>query len=289
MGWSFVIGFREGIEAVLIVSIALAFLRQLGASRAMRLVWWAAALAVCVSVLVGGAVFSVGSTFDGWASDVYEGVGALGAVGFLTWLIVWVRRRRAKGIPELEENDLALASTGLALAGLAFFAVLREGAETVLFLFAAAHDTASEVIAPPAKLVGAGLGLTLAGTVGAMLYVIAVRMNPRWFFRVSGWILIVMGAGLFAYALHEFQEAGLIPILEAHAFDITGSLPDEEGVGAILRGLVGYHADASRLEVIGWLAYLVVAAVFYVRNSALAPSDRGGDETSVAGSRPPGR
>ncbi|MGH7539626.1 MAG: hypothetical protein ACRELC_01375, partial [Gemmatimonadota bacterium] len=67
------------------------------------------------------------------------------------------------------------------------------------------------------------------------------------------------------------QEAGWFPILEADAYDVSSSLSDEEGLGAILRGLVSYHAEATWLEVVGWLAYLVVAGAVYLRRFVVPP------------------
>jgi high-affinity iron transporter len=200
-------------------------------------------------------------------------------------MIFWMRRQGARIRSELQEKvDTALVTGGLALAGLAFFAVLREGIETALFLFAAANGTAVEgaEVAPGTQLLGAALGLVLAIVLGVLLYRGGIRMNLRSFFRVTGWILIVVAAGLFAYSLHELQEAGWIPILESHAFDLSASLPDDEGVGAILRGLVGYNADPTWLEVVGWLAYLVVIGGLYLRPPSVPGSkSRPEHETSA--------
>ena len=90
-------------------------------------------------------------------------------------------------------------------------------------------------------------------------------MNLRSFFRVTGLLLIVVAAGLFAFSLHELQEAGWLPLLDTHAFDISSNLPDDAGAGAILRGLVGYQADPTWLEVVGWAAYLVTVGGFFLR------------------------
>jgi high-affinity iron transporter len=98
-----------------------------------------------------------------------------------------------------------------------------------------------------------------------LLYRGGIRLNLRSFFRVTGVILIVVAAGLLAYSLHELQEAGWLPILEGHAFDLSASLPDDEGAGAILRGLIGYNADPTWLEVVGWLAYLVVVGTLFIK------------------------
>ena len=268
MGATFVIALREGIEAALIVSIVLAYLRQLGATDRDRLVWLGTVLAVVLSVGVGTAVFVAGAEFEGTAEQIFEGLVTLAAVGVLTWMIFWMRRQGARIKSELHDKvDTALVTGGLALAGLAFFAVLREGVETALFLYAAAKGTAVEGtdVAPAAQVIGAILGLALAVVLGALLYRGGIRMNLRSFFRVTGLLLIVVAAGLFAFSLHELQEAGWLPLLDTHAFDISSNLPDDAGAGAILRGLVGYHADPTWLEVVGWAAYLVTVGGLFLR------------------------
>ena len=288
MGASFVIALREGIEAALIVSIVLAYLKQLGASDRSRLVWWGTGLAVALSAAVGTAIFIAGAEFEGEAEEVFEGLVTLAAVGVLTWMIFWMRRQGARIKSELQEKvDTALVAGGLALAGLAFFAVLREGIETALFLFAAAKGTAVEgtTVAPAAQVTGAVLGLALAVILGVLLYRGGIRMNLRSFFRVTGLILIVVAAGLFAYSLHELQEAGWLPFLETHAFDLSATLPDDQGVGAILRGLVGYNADPTWLEVVGWAAYLVVVGGFFLRTPNV-PGTKSRPEHETSGRTP---
>lgn len=272
MGAAFVIALREGIEAALIVSILLAYLKQLGRSDASRLVWWGSGLAVLLSAAVGTAIFAVGADFEGTSEQVFEGLVTLTAVGVLTWMIFWMRRQGARIKSELQHKvDAALVAGGLALAALAFFAVLREGVETALFLFAAAEGTAVEGGGVGAQLLGAVLGLGVAVVLGVLLYRGGIRMNLRTFFKATGVILIVVAAGLFAFSIHELQEAGWFPVLEAHAFELT-SLPDDEGVGAILRGLLGYNADPTVLEVVAWLSYLVVVGALYLRPvTAIAP------------------
>ena len=285
MGATFVIALREGIEAALIVSIVLAYLKQLGASDRSRLVWWGTGLAVLLSVGVGTAVFIAGAEFEGEAEEIFEGLVTLGAVGVLTWMIFWMRRQGARIKSELQERvETALVAGGLALAGLAFFAVLREGIETALFLFAAAKGTAVEgtAVAPATQVTGAVLGLAVAVILGVLLYRGGIRMNLRSFFRVTGLLLIVVAAGLFAFSLHELQEAGWLPFLETHAFDVSSRLPDDSGLGAILRGLLGYNADPTWLEVVGWAAYLVVVGGFFLRTPSM-PGTKSRPEHETSG------
>jgi high-affinity iron transporter len=286
MGASFVIALREGIEAALIVSIVLAYLRQLGAADRSRLVWWGTAAAVVLSGVAGTAIFVAGAEFEGTGEQVFEGLVTLAAVGVLTWMIFWMRRQGARIRSDLQAKvDSALMAGGLALAGLAFFAVLREGIETALFLYAAAKGTAVEgtAVAPAAQVIGAILGLALAVILGVLLYRGGIRMNLRSFFRVTGLILVVVAAGLFAFALHELQEAGWLPILETHAFDLSAGLPDDAGVGAILRGLVGYQADPTWLEVVGWIGYLLIVGGLFLRAPFVTRSkSRPEHETSLS-------
>jgi high-affinity iron transporter len=266
VGAAFIIALREGIEAALIVSILLAYLKQLQRTDRSKLVWWGTGLALAVSIAAGTLIFVVGGEFEGTAEQVFEGIVTLSAVVVLTWMIFWMRRQGARIKSELQEKvDTALVAGGFALAALAFFAVLREGIETALFIFAAAEGTAVEAGGIGGQLIGAALGLGSATVLGVLLYRGGIRLNLRTFFRATGAVLIVIAAGLFAYSIHELQEAGWFPVLESHAFDLSATLPDDAGVGAVLRGLVGYNADPTVLEVVSWLAYLVVIGALYLR------------------------
>jgi len=273
VGAAFVIAVREGIEAALIVSILLAYLRKLERSDGVRLVWWGAGLAVLLSALAGTLIFAVGGEFEGTAEQVFEGLVTLTAVSVLTWMIFWMRRQGARIRTELHEKvDTALVAGGLALGALAFFAVLREGIETALFLFAAAEGTAVEGGGVTEQMIGALLGLALAVVLGVLLYRGGIKLDLRTFFRVTGAVIIVVAAGLFAYSIHELQEAGWLPFLTATAFDLSSFLADDRGVGAVLRGLIGYNADPTVLEVVAWITYLVVIGALYLRPvAAIAP------------------
>ena len=273
MGAAFVIALREGIEAALIVSILLAYLNQLGRQDLSRLIWWGAVIAITISAAVGTIIFTVGAEFEGKAEEVFEGLVTLTAVGVLTWMIFWMRRQGARIKSELQDKvDSALVAGGIALAFLAFFAVLREGIETALFLFAAAKGTAVDAGGVGAQLVGALLGLALAVFLGVLLYRGGIRMNLRSFFRLTGGILIVVAAGLFSFAVHELQAAGWFPFLESTAFDLSATLPDDSGIGAVMRGLLGYNAEPTVLEVFAWLGYIVVVGALYLRPVASVAS-----------------
>jgi high-affinity iron transporter len=285
MGAAFLVALREGIEAALIISILLAYLRQIKQTDKQHLVWVGAGLAVVVSVAVGAVIFAAGAEFEGKGEQVFEGLVTLAAVGVLTWMIFWMRRQGARVKSELQDKvDAALMTGGAALGVLAFIAVVREGIETALFIFAAAKGTAVDTGGVWEQLLGAALGLALAAVLGVLLYRGGIRMNLRTFFRYTGALLIVVAAGLFAFGIHELQEAGWLPFLTGTAFDISKTIPDDSGVGGILRAIFGYQANPTWLEVVAWFGYLVTVGWLFLRpqrvpgTTAIAP-----DPTAATG------
>jgi high-affinity iron transporter len=114
-------------------------------------------------------------------------------------------------------------------------------------------------------MIGAILGLAIAVVLGYLLYRGGIKLNLRTFFRVTGGLLLVVAAGLFAYSVHELQEAGYLPFLTATAYDVSGFLSDEGALGALLRALIGYNDDPTVLELASWVGYLLVAGFFYLR------------------------
>ena len=275
MGAAFLIALREGIEASLIISILLAYLRQLGRQNLSSMVWKGALLAVGVSLIVGTIIFALAGEFEGRAEEAFEGLITLVAVAVLTSMIFWMRRQGSRIRSELHERvDTALVAGGWALGALAFVVVLREGVETALFLFATARATAEGAGGAWGQVAGALLGLAAAFAVGFLIYRGGIRLNIRTFFKVTGALVLVVAAGLFAYSIHELQEAGLLPFATGTAFDVSGWLSDESGPGAILRALIGYQDNPSALEVVAWAAYLAVAGWLYFRPAAPARGPR---------------
>jgi high-affinity iron transporter len=284
MGASFLITLREGIEAALVVSIILAYLNTIGRKDRHRTVWAGAGGAVAVSIVAGAVLFlSVGalSETSEVAAEAIEGLGSLLAVAVLTWMIFWMRRQSRFIKGDLQQRvDLAIGSeSAFALAALAFFVVVREGLETVLFLFGTIREEATGSVG--LAYLGASLGLATALVLGFLIYRSGLRLNLRTFFKVTGALILVVAAGLLASGIHELQEIGWIGGESAKAFDISGALSDEGGLGAFLKALFGYNADPSWLEFGAWLGYVTITSFLFFRPAravsappAAAPASR---------------
>jgi high-affinity iron transporter len=283
MGAAFLITLREGMEAALIVAIILAYLRAVGRSDRFSLVWTGVAFAVGLSLLAGGIIFAIAGGLPHTAGEIFEGVASFLAVGVLTWMIFWMRRNAINIKSELQGKvDMALASgSGLALAALSFFVVVREGLETVLFLFSA-FQAGSET-SGALKFLGAVLGLAVAVGLGVLIYRGGIRLNLRTFFRVTGILILIVAASLLVYGTHELLEVGAFRFLEGTGL-LGGAGVFSAVMGAINRIVVGLRGQPTWLEFGVWLVYVAVTGILFFRPSR-PPSPRPADEADRTGDR----
>jgi high-affinity iron transporter len=269
MGGSFLITLREGLEAGLIVAIILAYLRSTNQRRHFRTVLVATLAAVAVSLVVGVAIFGIAGEFEGRSAEAFEGFAMLAAVGVLSWMIVWMKRQSA-GIKRSLEREMAEAigmGSVFALALIPFTAILREGLETAVFLFAATRTTT-----PLESTIGATAGIAVAIGLSWGIYSGGYRVNLRVFFNVTGALLIFFAAGLLIHGIHELQEAALLPISIEHVWDINYIVDDGSGVGLWLKALLGYNGNPSLLEVIAYPVYLASAFWYFIAMRPGAPA-----------------
>ena len=215
----FLIMLREGMEAALIVGIIASYLKQSGQKRWMPAVWLGVLLAILLSLGVGLLIEATQNEFPQKQQELFEALVALVAVAILTSMVFWMKQaaRSIKGQLHDSIDSVLNKGTGqaLALVGMVFFAVAREGLESVFFLLAAFQQQTS---GGPAQ-VGALLGLLVALLLGVGIYQGGVRLDLRRFFRWTGIFILFVAAGLLAGALKAFHEAGLWNQLQSVAFN----------------------------------------------------------------------
>ncbi len=260
---SLLITLREGLEAALIIGIILAYLARTDNRQGFKPVWLGVSLAVLASLIAGAAIYLLAGEFSGQAEEIFEGAAMFLAAGVLTWMIFWMRKQAINIRAHLEAQiqSVLIGGSLLGLATLAFIVVVREGIETVLFLFAATRVAESPIL----FAVGGFLGLAIAIGIGYSLYKGSSRLNLRTFFNVTSLVLIVFAAGLLAHGIHEFQEAGIIPIVVEHVWDINHILPEKSTFGRFLTAIVGYNGNPSLVEVVAYSVYLVLVLGSYFR------------------------
>lgn len=257
---TFVITLREGVEASLIIGIIAAFLAKEGRRDAMRQMWLGIGIAVALCIGVAVLLEVVGQELPQKQQEGLETVVALIAVSAVTYMIVWMRRH-ARGIKaDLEGGAASALATGsaMALVGMAFLAVLREGFETSVFLLAAFQESKNTT----AAAAGSILGLVAAIAIGLGLYRGGVRINLTRFFRFTGIVLVFVAAGLLASAAHTAHEAAWINGLQGQAVDLSWLVQPNTVSGSLLTGMLGLQPSPTVIEATVYLGYAVPMAIF---------------------------
>lgn len=212
---SAIVTLREGVEAALVIGVLLAYLRRTGRAAYARYVLLGLGAALLASVLGALIIQRYGLDPD---NPAVEGTLMFVAAGLVASLIVWMWRTGRSVRRRLEQRLDALvgaASTttiphraALGVFAFAFVMVLREGAETVLFLAALSGTVGGS---PLYNALGGGAGLLLATLFGILLVRGSLHINLRRFLNVTGLVLLILVAKLIAGGLHEFFEVGIIP------------------------------------------------------------------------------
>ncbi|MFT6815556.1 MAG: high-affinity iron transporter [Sphingobacteriales bacterium] len=270
---SLIITFREAFEAALIVGIVFGFLTKTGQTDLKRTVNIAIGSAIIGSLIIAWAFNALAGGFEGKNEYIFEGITMLVTVVFLTYMIVWYAKNTniaadlTQGLEQTKEDS---KKTGIFM--LVFFAILREGAETVVFLNAI-NQRSGSVWEP---LLGAIIGIFIGIALAYLLFKGAMRFNMKKFFNITSIFLILIAAGLTAHGVHELQEAGWIPIIIEHVWDINpavladGSFPllHEKGViGSVFKSVLGYNGNPTLIEVLSYLAYLIAVYFIWIKAS----------------------
>ncbi|BBH69840.1 iron transporter [Actinoplanes sp. OR16] len=268
----YLIGLREGLEITLVVSILVAFLVKTDRTPLLRHVWIGVAAAAVISIAVA-ALLQVGiARLSFTQQELFEAIASFVAVAFVTWMIFWMRRMARSIGSELRGRlEDAIAVGPLAIASVAFLAVIREGLETSILFYAAAQG-ATDSIRP---LIGISLGMLTAVALGWLLYVSAVRINLSRFFAWTGALLVLVAAGIAKYGVHDLQESGVLPGLNDQAFDVSGAFPPETWYAELLRGMINFTPAPTVLETVAWLAYGIPVLLLFLwpaRTTAPAPA-----------------
>ncbi|MEN0130514.1 MAG: iron uptake transporter permease EfeU [Brevundimonas sp.] len=261
---NYLIGLREGLEAALVVSILVAYLVKIDRRDLLPALWLGVSVAAAVSLAFGALLTFGPQNLSFEAQEAIGGTLSIVAVGLITWMIFWMAKtaRHLKGNLQHKLDD-AISAGKKAVAAMAIMAVGREGLETALFLWAGAKATSSNT----RPLLGAALGVATAIVLAWLMYRGAVKLNLRVFFAWTGLFLVFVAAGVLSYGIHDLQEAGILPGLNNLAFDVSATVPPTSWFGTLLKGIFNFTPATTKLQLIGWIAYLVPVLFFFIRTT----------------------
>ena len=260
MAGEFLIPFRETLEATLIIGVILAYLNKTGSSHLNRHVYSGTLLAILASILTAVLFNNFFGGLEGNNEKLFEGVTMLLAAAVLTYVIFWMasQKRFHQRIEEKVERH-RLDGKALGLFAMSFFAVYREGVETVLFMGATLFAAGGN-----ASLLVSFSGILAAVLIGYLVFRSALRFKLKDIFNASSILLLLFAAGLVAHGVHEFQEVGVLPTLFGKVWDTNWILDEKSTAGTLPKALFGYNGDPLDLEALSYFLYLALVAGLYV-------------------------
>lgn len=263
---SFFIAFREGLEAFLIVGIIISYLFKISEKRYIKHVIFGVISAIVLSIGLAYIFELLFGGFEGKIEEIFEGSVMLLAVVVLTYMIFWMNNqaKRIKSDIEISVEKAVYRGRIFSLFFLGFIVVFREGAETVLFFRAISYQIGSREL-----IIGGAIGIISSIALALIFFISTVKINLSLFFKITGILIMLIAAGLLSTSIHEFQEAGFIPIIKDNIYDIGHILSIDSIAGGILKSLFGYNPSPSLLEIIIYLIYIAAIIIlmrkFFIR------------------------
>jgi high-affinity iron transporter len=269
-----IIVLRETFEAALLIGIVAAATRSIP----NRGRWIAAGIAAGIGGALAVAVLTgrIAALFDGVGQELFNAAVLGVAVAMLGWHNVWMSAHAAElsaGARQIGRDVSEGRRELSAILVVISLAVLREGSETALFLYGMMSN--GEVGAA-AVLSGGTLGLAAGASLGVVLYAGLLRIPMKWFFRVTGLLILLLAAGMASRMAQFLIQADVLPGLATPLWDTSAVLPTTSAAGAILHVLAGYEAMPTGTQVLFYAAVLVIVStgMWWARRAAAGPAPR---------------
>jgi high-affinity iron transporter len=293
---TFVLTLREGVEAALVVGIVMAYLKKSQQSYLRSWVYWAIGVGIAISAITGllfeWGIKSLGAAnqqYSGAVEPALEAIFGVLAIVMLSWMLLWMTKH-AKTLKQEVEGAVdsavkAQARAGWQIFGLVFFAILREGFETVLFIAAKVQQG----IFPALGAIG---GIVAATAIGMLMFKWGLKLNLRKFFSIMGMLLLLLMAGLVVTSLGRLDQAvnavaqssrasqGMCFFYEHFAkpadkdcilgpmvWNFSKVLPEEQFPGVIFSTLFGYVQRLYLVQAVGYLVFLLTVGSLYLQPS----------------------
>lgn len=266
---SFLITFREGLEAFLIVGIILAYLGKLKVPQYNKYIYIGVFFGIIISLIIA-YIFQV--VFYGLEEHYQHYLMIfilLFATIVLSYMVIWMANQSKQIKGEMEENIKTLVTTGnvAGMVFLAFLAVLREGFESVLFFSSLSIDVG---VTLEDGLIGAVIGLILSIVIVYALMKGAKNIPLKEFFKYTGLLILIIAGGLFGSSISMMQATNMLPVVIQEVYNISHVLDDRGVFGTFLRALFGYNSSPTLLHILSWGFYMIMALTLWKKSYAYA-------------------
>ena len=248
--------FRETLEAALFVGIVAASTR--GVMNRTRWLSLGVTVGVCGSVLMASAMGQISSWANGIGQDIVTVCILSIALCMLAWHCIWVSPNSNQMVKDAKTIGTSTAQghqTLWALAIAVALSVLREGAETVLFvagLMSGSTETQGALIS------SVTIGLAIGAFAGWLIYAGLGQVKPQRLFAVTNILILMLAGSLASQLAKTANQADWISLFGEHAWDISALLPNDSVIGMVLHGVFGFEASPTQLQVLFYLGTTIL-------------------------------
>ncbi len=253
-----IIVFREILEIALVVSILVAATN--GVRGRKRWIFFGIGLGILGAVLLAFFTDNIAETFQGTGQEIFNATILLVSSSMISWTVIWMKKygkEISSNLKKLGKSVVDGDKSLIALMPVVAFAVLREGAEVVLFSYGAfvSGDNIPDLIT------GALIGLVSGLAVGFGLYFGLLKILGKHFFSVTSWLLVFLAAGMVCQAVGFLSNANLVPEIIYPVWDSSFLISEDGILGRVLHALIGYIAKPSGAQLIAYIATVLSLAI----------------------------
>lgn len=284
----FIIMLRESLEAALIVGIIYTLLVKQGLKREIKQLWLGVGCAIIASILAGFILIRVKASIGNASLEaLFEAVSMFITAGLIWYVIFWLSKQVGQTSELAADTNTAIANAGWGVFLIVFFAILREGFETVIFLMGSFSMMESF------SYFGFFSGMVIAIMIGYAVVIQGKKSGLRSYFRITSLLLVIFASGMMTYGTHEVEEflvkgdhldviglesksdisrpySILEPVKELqptdnsafYSYNLNGKerythlLHDKGHIGVFLKGFFGYNSNPNWIELFVWILSL---------------------------------
>jgi high-affinity iron transporter len=260
MGQVLFVVWRESVEALLVVGILYAWLKNgdAEARRGLPYLWAGVGAGLLAAVALGAALVSFSEFLSGDAADYFQIGMVLIACVLIVQMVLWMKRhgRTLKRDMERSLHESTRNGNAWGVAVLVALAIAREGSETVIFLYGLGFGQSGHV--SHGDILAIVLGLGLAFLTFYILQLGGRVFSWRQFFRVTEIMLLLLGAGLLQTGVDKLIDKEILPLGIAQVWNSSAILDDSSTVGSLVAALTGYRAHPALTNLIAYALYWLV-------------------------------
>ena len=266
----FIIVFREVLEASLVVGIIYLLIEKTKQNEHFSQLWYGVFASILASIAVGYLVIQAKNSLGNNSTQALFEAVFLYLTAFLIWYVIFWLSKNVSDKKVLEGqalNAMELSSWGIFFV--VFFAILREGFETAIFLISSFSITGTF------SYLGFFSGAVLAILIGYIIVAQGRKVDLKSVFKYTTLLLVFLSAGMIAYGTHEAEEylvkSGQMEKSEIYrvwnvleptevtlgAGKTSHILHDKGTIGVFLKGFFGYNSNPNIIEVILWFLALM--------------------------------